>query len=162
MKLYKIKRPGGVFSFDVEAIAEDPAGVWLHLPLGSPCEAPHDAGALPFDVLVLLNPDRCWVAWWVGDPADRRLEIDVCLPPERVEDGWSFVDLELDPIRHEGGIIEIEDRDEFETACRDGWIAAPDAEMAQATAIALEAALHTREEPLGESGWLKLEALRAG
>jgi hypothetical protein len=41
--------------------------------------APHDSCALPGPVVVLIATDRPWVAWWVGDPADRRLEIGVCL-----------------------------------------------------------------------------------
>ena len=160
MKLHKIKRPGGIFSFDVEPLAHDEFGVWLHAPVGSAWEAPHDAGVLAFDVVLLLSPVRYWVAWWVDDPADRRLEIDVCLRPQRVHGGWSYVDLELDPVRHESGIVEIEDRDEFDLARQSGWIAARDAEVAEATAITMQAALREREEPLGDEGWRRLDALR--
>jgi hypothetical protein len=84
------------------------------------------------------------------------LEIDVCLAPEREHDGWSYVDLELDPIRHESGVIQIEDYDEFDVACRDGWITPETARIALDTALAMEAALRKREEPLGDEGWMRL------
>src|SRR5262249_42523500 len=100
------------------------------------------------------------VASWVDDPADRRLEIDVCLAPESEIDGWSYVDLELDPVRHRNGVIEIEDYDKFEVACRNGWITSNEARVAQETAVAIEAALRTRAEPLGDEGWRRLDALR--
>ena len=161
LKVHKIKRPGGVGWFDVEPVGEDEFGIWLHAARGSAWQAPHDVGTLSLDVLLLISPARYWVAWWVDDPADRRLEIDVCLQPDRVVDGWSFVDLELDVVRHEGGAIEIHDRDEFAIACRNGWIDASQADIAEATAIRLESALRERREPLGDNGWAILEGLRA-
>jgi len=112
------------------------------------------------DCLLLLRPDRYWVAVWVDDPEDRRLEIDVCLPPQQESDGWSYIDLELDPVRHESGEIEIEDRDEFDDACRNGWISADDARIASDTAAAMELALIERTEPFGEEGWRRLNSLR--
>ncbi len=111
------------------------------------------------DCLLLLSPNRYWVAVWVDDPADRRLEIDVCRPPLRESDGWSYIDLELDPIRHEPGKIEIEDRDEFDEACRGGWISADEARIANETAATMEFALKERTEPLGEEGWRRLKSL---
>jgi hypothetical protein len=160
MKVRKIKRPAGIFTFDFRPVAEDGFGVWLHSPRGSAWEAPHDVGTMPFDVLMLLNPDRWWVALWVDDPGNKRVEIDVCLVPIRESDGWTYVDLELDPVRHEDGTIEILDRDEFDNACRNGWIAESDAQMANAVATAMEAALRNREEPLGNEGWRRLDSLR--
>jgi hypothetical protein len=160
VKLTKIKRPAGAGHFVVEALMEDEFGVWLYVPTGSAWEAPHDTGKLPFDVLTLIQPDRHWVTWWVDDPADRRLEIDVCLPPQREPEGWSYIDLELDPVRHEDGRIEILDRDEFDVACREGWIESEDAETALAAATAMELALRSRQEPWGDEGWRRLAAAR--
>ena len=90
------------------------------------------------------------------------MEIDVCLAPIRLDDGWSFVDLELDPIQHEDGVIEIADRDEFDAACRDGWIVKEDADMANEVATAMEHALRTRDEPFGAEGWHRLDRLQSG
>jgi len=160
LKLHKIKRPGGIFSYDVRLLVEDEFGTWLHAPLGSPWKAPADQGTLPFDVLLLLSPERCWVAWWVDDPADRRLEIDVCLAPNREGDVWSFVDLELDPIRHQDGAVEIEDGDEFVMACDNGWISEQESITAETTAEALAMRLRQRDEPFGNEGWRRLDALK--
>jgi hypothetical protein len=160
MRIRKIKRPGGVFTYEFRPVTEDNFGIWLHLPRGAVWKAPHDGGLLPFDALMLLSPKRSWVAWWVDDPRDRRVEIDVCLPPTRESDGWSYIDLELDPVRHEDGTIEIQDRDEFDTACRNGFISENDAQMADAVANTIEAALRNREEPFGNEGWRRLDGLR--
>ncbi|MGK5678306.1 DUF402 domain-containing protein [Actinoplanes sp. URMC 104] len=158
VRLHKVKRPGGVFWFDLQHVAEDADGTWLRGPVGSPWSAPHDSGVLPVPVVVLLTPGRPWAAWWVGDPADRRLEIDVCLPPVPVPDGWQYVDLELDPVLHErDGRVEIEDEDEYEQACRDNWMTPADAELARLTADACAELLRRGSEPWLRRGWQILE-----
>ena len=160
VRLDKIKRPAGVFAFDMEVTAEDRAGTWLYYPRGSTWKAPHDAGTMPFDALLLLTPDQPFVTWWVDDPTDPRVEIDICLPPRATEAGWSFVDLELDPVRHERtGVIEIEDIDEFDEACDQGWIAPEDSQIAMAAAALMRGALGERTEPWGDDGWRRLRDL---
>ncbi|MFG3555456.1 DUF402 domain-containing protein [Micromonospora sp. NPDC047557] len=154
VRLSKVKRPGGVFWFDLQQVAQDDAGTWLRGPVGSPWAAPRDGGGLSVPIVVLLAEGRPWVAWWVGDPADRRLEIDVCLPPEAVEAGWRYVDLELDPVRHErDGRVEIEDWDEFEQACRHGWMTPDDATLAQTTAERCAEVLRQGTDPWLRRGW---------
>ena len=154
VRLRKIKRPGGVFWFDLQQITHDSDGTWLYGPVGSRWGAPHDCGDLSIPAVVLLAADRPWVAWWVGDPADQRLEIDVCLPPEATEAGWRYVDLELDPVLHEhDGHVEIEDWDEYEQACRDGWMNSDDAKLAQTTAERCAEVLRQGVEPWLRRGW---------
>ena len=160
MRLHKVKRPAGVLSFEMIDLGQDEHGHWLHGPSGAAWEAPNEVGVLPFDVVVLLHPERWAVAWWIDDPADRRLGIDVCLPPRRTGDVWSFVDLELDPVRHEGAGIEIEDDHEFEIACRNGWISEQDAATAISVAATFERNLREAREPWGQEGWRRLEAAR--
>lgn len=161
VRLDKVKRPGGVFAFDMTLIAEDAGGVWLYYPTGSSWRAPHDTGTMPFDALIHLATEQPFVTWWVDDPSDRRIEIDVCLPPTPTDAGWSFVDLELDPVRHEHtGIIVVEDRDEFEDACGNGWISPEEAVVATSTAARMEEALSHRLEPWGDAGWRRLERTR--
>lgn len=157
VRLCKIKRPGGVFWFDLQQVLQDPDGTWLRGPIGSPWGAPHDSGTLSVPVMVLLATGRPWVAWWVGDPADRRLEIDVCLPPELTRAGWRYIDLELDSVLHErDSRVEIEDWQEYEQACRNGWMSANDAKLAQFTAEDRAEALRRRTEPWQERGWQML------
>jgi len=153
-RLEKIKRPGGVYWFDLIRIGHDEHGTWLRGSIDSPWSAPHDSGVLTVPLVVLLAEGRPWAAWWVADPADPRLEIDVCLPPERTATGWRYIDLELDPIRHENeSRVEIEDWDEYEEARRAGWMSAADAELAVATAEDLAAALRRGDDPWQAHGW---------
>lgn len=79
--------------------------------------------------------------------------MDVCLPPERTSDGWRFIDLELDPVRHEDGTVEVEDEDEFRTACEEGWISPEEASFALTMADELERLLRQCREPRGVEGW---------
>ncbi|MBM2623791.1 DUF402 domain-containing protein [Actinoplanes sp. LDG1-06] len=157
MSLRKIKRPQGDFWFDFEAFAEDEDGFWLRGPVGTPWRAPHATGSSEVPVVVLLAPGRPWAAWWVGDPADRRLEIDVCRPPERDGNGWQYVDLELDPVLHETeGRVEIEDWDEYDESVRNGWMTADDAKLARVVAEGCAQLLHQRSEPWLDRGWKML------
>jgi len=156
VKLLKVKRPAGVFSFEVQQLVSDSEGEWHYAAVGSEWDVPHRAGRLLFDVVVLVRPGEWAVTWWVDEPGDRRVEVDVCLPPERTPDGWSFVDLELDVVRHESGGVEIQDEEEFEVARRAGLITAHDSEVALATVRVMADKLRTREEPWGDSGWNKL------
>jgi hypothetical protein len=156
IKLTKVKRPGGVFSFDMEALASDEHGEWLYAPAGSQWNAPHDAGALAFDVVVLLSADPVSVTWWQEDPGGRTLGVDVCLPPERSPDGWRFIDLELDPVRREDGAVDVEDEDEFRTACDQGWISPDEAAFALRMAGELASLLREWREPWGVEGWSRL------
>jgi len=111
-------------------------------------------------VLVLLAPGRPWVAWWVADPADPRLEIDVCRAPEETETGWRYIDLELDPVLHkQDSRVEIEDWDEYERACRNGWMSVDDAKLARSTAEDRAEALRRADEPWQERGWRMLSGL---
>jgi hypothetical protein len=161
VRLDKVKRPAGVFSYSLQTLGEDPHGSWLYGGRGSPWSAPHDWGMLPFDVALLVPRDGWWVAWWVAYPEDRQVEIDICLPASRTEAGWSYVDLELDVYRHDDGSIEVKDADEFEEACRNGWISPGDATAARATAASVAAALREARAPLDDTGWERLTAARS-
>ena len=78
----------------------------------------------------------------------------MCLPPDRTEAGWRYIDLELDPVLHErDSRVEIEDWDEYKQACRDGWMSADEAKLAQSTAESRAEALRRRDEPWQERGW---------
>jgi Protein of unknown function (DUF402) len=112
---------------------------------------------LPFDVLVLLAPGRPWVTWWVDDPADGRGRDRRVPAAPRTDRGWSYVDLELDPVRHEDGRVEIEDEDELAEAREQGWMSADDAELALQVAEQTAQALRDHVEPWGDEGWRRLD-----
>lgn len=78
----------------------------------------------------------------------------------RVEEGWRYVDLELDPVLHEpAGRVEIEDWDEYEEACAHGWMNRADAELARATAERCAEVLRDRTEPWLARGWALLRGV---
>jgi hypothetical protein len=154
--LTKLKRPHGTQAWEYVASDTDGFGQWLYLPRGAAWTAPHDRGVLPFDVLALVAPTRPWVAWWCDDGADRRIEIDVCLPPVEVDAGWSFVDLELDVMLHADGSLVVEDEDEFADARLAGHIDPATAALAEAACTDAVALLGSRGEPFGEAGWRRL------
>jgi hypothetical protein len=71
--------------------------------------------------------------------------------------GWRYIDLELDPWLHKRDLrVEIEDWEEYEQACRDGWMSADDAKLAQFTPEDRAEALRRRAEPWQERGWQML------
>lgn len=159
--LDKVKRPGGTYSFELRHVATDAHGTWLSFLEGSAWRAPHDAGVITFDALVLLAEDRPFVTWWADDPDDRRVEIDVCLPPTRTASGWSFVDLELDPVRYEAdGRVEIQDEHELAASVGAGWMSETDARLARETAASMAEALRMGREPWGSLGWTRLRRIR--
>lgn len=159
MVLEKVKEPGGrVFCFEMTPLDADRSGHWFLLPEGGSWTAPHDAGSLPFDVVVLVPEGEPWVAWWVPHPEAWRLEVDVCLPPTRVPAGWRFVDLELDVFSGRNGQVTIEDRDEFDAAVSSGVITSADAEMAERAASDLARVLTAGAAPWIGRGWDLLEA----
>ena len=95
---------GGEITFTVQPLVEDEHGQWVYGPivrrdgaaqLGS-CRSTSRA----------VRPRPLVVTWWVDRPGDRRVEIGhlLRLPPERTTAGWTYVDLELDPIRHEDAL----------------------------------------------------------
>lgn len=163
MKLVKIKRPGGTYGYVVRQCADDEFGTWLFGARGSPWSAPHDKGVLPVDVVVLVADARPFVAWWVDDLDDPRIEVDVCLPPTRSETGWTYVDLELDPVRHENGYrVDIEDWDEYHQSMASGQMSPEEAELAARTALDLSTQLRDQDSAWIEAGWQRLrEAVAA-
>lgn len=155
----KVKRPGGVFSYTAQHLGEDQHGHWLFLGQGSEWRAPHAHGTVPVDAVVLMCPHQPWVGWWVDDPADPRVEFDVCLPPADSEHDsrWSFVDLELDPVLHIlTNEVEVQDWDEFREAVAAGVITQESAELAIATAETLTQLLRGPSPPWLSLGWERL------
>ena len=104
------------------------------------------------------TPTTWFVTWWVDDPDDRRIEIDVSLPPERTE-------RRLDATSTSSSIrsatttarVEVQDHDEFESRVpqRLDRARATPRSRARYGATAWPPA-HAREEPWGDEGWHRL------
>ena len=157
MRVDKIKRPGGLFTFEAISTIEDEWGSWLFTQAGTGVTTPKASGRFEFDAILLIDATNRGVAWFVDDPADRCISIDICLPPFPIEGGWSWVDLELDPKRHASGVIEVEDEDEFAEAIELGAIDDADAAVARAAVAAALTVLAELPEPYATIGWRHLE-----
>jgi predicted RNA-binding protein associated with RNAse of E/G family len=60
----------------------------------------------------------------------------------------------LDPVLHEpDGRIEIEDWDEYEESCRNGWMSPDDVKLARSAAEQCAEVLRHRAEPWLRQGW---------
>jgi hypothetical protein len=126
----------------------------------------------PLNAVVALDADRARQRAAEADAARARGEsrgppgtlsaADVgvfgCLPPEPTDQGWHYIDLELDPVRHEDGRVEIEDEDgdELTEAREQDWMSADDAELARRVADETVLLLRDHVEPGGDEGWRRL------
>jgi len=173
----KIKRPIGSGSWRAVAIADDDHGQWLYTPPGSVYVGWDGERATEWEVgrgnrttsppvIQLMPRIGWWTACWygrggyerghAGDPLPS-ISVDVCTPPGFADGVWSYVDLELDPIRNEHGVVWVDDEDEFEAACRAGLISATEEREARRTADQIQQMLEERAEPFGNVGWDHLE-----
>ncbi len=101
MKIRKIKRPLGTHTSTPNRSSRTTSASGSTLRADRNGKRQVDSTAERLRTVLLLNPERFWLAWWVDDPEDTRLIVDICLSPLRVDDGWTYVDLELDPVRQE-------------------------------------------------------------
>ena len=116
----KIKRPVASGTWWAFAVAEDVHGRWLYTPPGSSYlgwygdrttewqVGREDRDNCP-PVLQLLPHTGWWTAATGTSPDSVVLRcplicVDVCTPPIRVNDEWTYDDLDLDPILHGTGL----------------------------------------------------------
>lgn len=166
--LRKVKRDAGWGRWPAYVVAQDVYGVWVFSPRGSIYHGQVGERVIELEVgqgdravgvpVVQLLPTGWWTAtWWEG----RLISVDVCTPPELIDNEWTYIDLELDPHRYPDGRVVIEDEDEFATACEAELIGTEEAVAARAAADWVEQSLRKQVEPFGSVGWTRLEeALR--
>ena len=109
---------------------------------------------------VWLVPRRqYWIAaFWFTPATD--LTIDICRPPTRVADTFTFVDLELDLYRTAQGEAGIVDQDDFAALSAAQLVPQRDLDAASATADQLLPLVEQRVEPFGAVARAKLRQLR--
>jgi hypothetical protein len=160
----KRKRPDGRGLWPAYEVGNDEFGTWLYTPQRSLFRGEAN-GEVAFcnvgnpvgpgrHVLSLIPADDWWIAtFW---PPDRELgftvTLDVCTPPTKVGDVWTYIDLELDPWIDLQGEAHIQDEDEFEHACREGWIPGHEATAARDVADRMCTQLSAGTEPFGAIG----------
>jgi len=155
----KIKRPdnGGARCWRAYLLGEDENGLFFHSQAGSIQHlADGKPWRVPFPMVQLLTHGQWWVAHWFNDPDGRWVGVDICIPVTLVNGTWTYVDLELDPVGNEEGFDFLEDLDEFEYACGQGWISNDEADAARRTAQQIEAMMNDGAEPFKSVGWRRL------
>jgi len=164
----KIKRPDGNQLWQSYRVAEDDHGSWLYTPQGSLVRGTKagksrvgSAGEpVPPGVAVIhLVPDGEWwfARWQVSPLGVAAVAVDVCLPPQLIENEWSYVDLELDLFKSSDGIAGLFDQEDFDRAVEAGHIS-PD-EQAHALAVAedLERRIVSGDPLFDELGWVRYD-----
>jgi hypothetical protein len=168
--IQKHKRNQGFGQWRAYVMGEDGYGFWLFTPRGSLFRAWDTAGKKIWEgevgqgnreagvaTIQLITHDAWWIASWRADDSNPKISVDICTPPTLTNGQWVYTDLELDPIAHQNGGVEIEDEDEFTLACDAGIITPAEALAARTAADSVAAMLRRKEEPFGHIGWTKIE-----
>lgn len=145
------------FSWSATHLGVDDHGVWLGALRGNPVLQPDGDTDTQVDDAVWLIPAEGWwiAAFWFTETTD--LTIDICQPPRRTADTWSFVDLELDLYRNAEGGAAIVDQDEFAALAAAQLVDESDLSAAEDAADQLLPLVRQRAEPFGQAAraWLR-------
>jgi hypothetical protein len=137
------------FSWSTTHLGVDDHGVWLGARRGNPVLRPDGGIEHQAEDAVWLIPSQGWwmAAFWFTATTD--LTIDICQPPRRDGDTWSFVDLELDLYRNAEGEVGIVDQDEFAALAAAKLVAESDLSAAEDAADHLLPLVQQQAEPFG-------------
>jgi hypothetical protein len=103
------------WGFEAFRLGEDGWGNWIGVPKGAkrwkgesavrPTQAP---------AVFCAQPGAWWHLHYNGDFTEFSHFVDIVTPPAWVgEDRYEMIDLDLDVVRRQDGVVEIEDEDEF-------------------------------------------------
>ncbi len=98
-------------------LGEDDWGVWISVPAGTRRWKGADSSMGPTRMpAVFCAPrDGWWHLHYNGDTTKLSHFVDIVTPPSWVsDDRYEMIDLDLDVVRHQSGLVEVEDEDEFE------------------------------------------------
>ena len=148
------------FSWPVVQLGLDDHGSWLGSRRGSPVLQPDGRiERQTHDGVWLIPRQQYWIAaFWFTPATD--LTIDICRPPAREADTFTFVDLELDLYRNAQGEAGIVDQDEFAALSAAQLVPKHELDAAVTTANQLLALVEQRVEPFGTAGKIKLQQLQ--
>lgn len=138
-------------TWSVLHLGHDRHGVWLGARRSNPVLQPD--GRIEHqdhDGVWLIPPRQFWIAaFWFSATTD--LTIDICQPPTRDGDTFSFVDLELDLYRNAQGEAGMVDHDEFAALAAARLVPERDLTIASTTAHHLLPLVERQAEPFGEA-----------
>jgi protein associated with RNAse G/E len=149
------------FSWSVVRLGSDRHGTWLGSRRGNLVRQPDGRQEIQqHDAVWVIDEHSWWLtAFWFTPETD--LTVDICTPPTREGETWSFVDLELDLFRRSDGQAAIVDQEEFDLLAASGLVAESELQTAADTARDLLPLIQTRSEPFGDAALPWLRALRA-
>lgn len=148
------------FSWPVLELGQDRHGTWLGSRRGNPVSQPDGrVERQAHDGVWLIPRGQYWIAaFWFTPATD--LTIDICRPPTRGADIFSFVDLELDLYRNAQGEAGIVDQDEFAALSAAQLVSNHELDAAVATADELLALIEQRVEPFGTAAKPRLQQVQ--
>lgn len=98
-------------------LGTDDHGSWLGAGAGNILQRGDEPPiVLPQAHLCLIPAEPHWWTVFFNARPEPHVEVycDICTVPQRVDSGFTMVDLDLDVIRHWDGTVEVVDEDEFE------------------------------------------------
>lgn len=103
------------WGFEGRWLGEDEWGVWTAVPAGSPrWKGTETRSPTAADAVFCAPSEGWWHLHYNGNRTGLSHFVDVVTPAVWVsEDRYEMVDLDLDVVRHQDGVVEIEDEDEF-------------------------------------------------
>ena len=110
------------WEFAVTYLGSDEHGAWLGVPVGTTFTRPGSAYVAPNRQVTLLPRDGWWVATFHGPGAATWMDleggavevyVDIATPAEIDGTTVRCVDLDLDVVRGDNGVVMVDDEDEF-------------------------------------------------
>ena len=144
------------WEFAATYLGSDAHGHWLGVPVGTAFRRPGAAYSAPNPQVTLLPREGGWVATFHGPGGTTWVEleggeievyVDITTPPDVDGTTVRFVDLDLDVVRGDNGVVMVDDEDEF--AAHRVSLAYPDGVVrsAEESCAAVLAAVTSRSPP---------------
>lgn len=145
----------------------DEHGVWVGFPQGTHFERPGRAFDLERDSVSLFPDAGFTPAFNAGGNADQvSVYVDTTTHPQWTPtvDGWrvTMIDLDLDVIQRNNGLIYVDDEDEFAEHQRQFGYPPDVAAQAEADTRAVFTALRDHLAPFDDTGWRWMKRVTAG
>jgi protein associated with RNAse G/E len=104
------------WGFETHRLGEDEWGTWIGVPTGTKrWKGERAVRPTPVAAVFLAPREQWWHLHYTGATTEFSHFVDIATPPVWVnENRYEMIDLDLDVVRRQDGVVEIEDEDEFE------------------------------------------------
>lgn len=145
------------WGFEGVRLGEDLHGLWVGLPVGSRrCRAGVERSPTAAPAVQCFPHRGWWTLHYNGVATELSHFVDITTQPRWDEHRVEMVDLDLDVVRHQSGVVVVEDEDEFEVNRIRYRYSAEMVDRARAETEVIRAGLEDRVEPFFSvaEGWL--------